>query len=125
MCIRDSAYTWDFGNNLTFTTGAATLYYSYPAGGTYSPKLVVTDSYGCKDSLTKINYIRVGSPNVDFSGAPLVGCLPFTATFNDLSTPNGGFAITGKVWDFVYGGLQPTTSNTISYTYIYLSLIHI
>ncbi len=114
-----NAYTWDFGNNVTFTTGAAALYYSYPAGGIYSPKLVVTDSYGCKDSLTKTNYIRVGSPNVNFSGAPLVGCLPFTATFNDLSTPNGGFAITGKVWDFVYGGLQPTTSNTISYTYIY------
>ena len=114
-----NSYKWDFGNNVIFTTGAATVYYAYPAGGIYSPKVVVTDSYGCKDSLTKINHVRVGSPNVDFSGAPLIGCLPFTATFNDLSTPNGGFPITGKVWDFVYGGLQPTTSNTISYTYIY------
>ncbi|HLO72034.1 MAG TPA: PKD domain-containing protein [Flavipsychrobacter sp.] len=114
-----NSYTWHFGNSVTFSTGASTVYYAYPAGGTYSPKLVVTDANGCKDSLTKTNHIRVGSPNVDFSGTPLLGCLPFTATFTDLSTPNGGFTITGKVWDFVYGGPQPTTSNTISYTYIY------
>ncbi|MFN4246166.1 MAG: PKD domain-containing protein [Flavipsychrobacter sp.] len=112
-------YTWYFGNNTSFTTAAESLYYSYPAGGTYSPKLVVTDAYGCKDSLTKVNHVRVGSANVDFSGTPLIGCLPFTATFTDLSTPNGGFAITNRVWDFVYGGLQPTTNTTISYTYIY------
>jgi gliding motility-associated-like protein len=112
-------FTWYFGNNSSFTTAAESLYYAYPAGGTYSPKLVVTDANGCRDSLTKINHIRVGGANVDFSGTPLVGCLPFTATFTDLSTPNGGFAITNRVWDFVYGGPQSTTNTTISYTYIY------
>lgn len=112
-------YFWDYGNGVTFNTGAANVLNTYSQPGIYSPKLVVTDVNGCKDSFTRTNYIRVGGPTVDFTGSPLIGCTPFTATFTDNSTPNGGFAITSRTWDFVYGGPQTTTNSTISYTYIY------
>ncbi|OSZ82554.1 hypothetical protein CAP35_04610 [Chitinophagaceae bacterium IBVUCB1] len=114
-----ASYLWHYGNGVTFNTGAANVTHTYTVAGYYSPKLVVTDVNGCKDSFTRTNYLRVGGPTVDFTGSPLIGCTPFTANFTDNSTPNAGFAITSRTWDFVYGGPQITTSNTISYTYIY------
>ncbi|MBN9482918.1 MAG: hypothetical protein BGO70_08575 [Bacteroidetes bacterium 43-93] len=113
------SYYWDLGNGISFTDTASSFYTQYNNGGIYTVKLVVTDANGCKDSLTKTNYMHVGGATVSFSGTPRVGCLPLHVAFTDNSTPNGGFAIVSRSWNFGYGADVVTTADTISKDYIY------
>lgn len=57
-----SKYHWDFGDPSTLadtSDAAAPLPYTYKNPGTYSVKLIVTDSLGCMDSLQMLNKIKV------------------------------------------------------------------
>ena len=65
-------YAWDYGNTLSGNgiNGNTT----YPLGGNYSVKLVVTESHNCKDSVVKLNYIQVNKPIPKFSVNKLIAC---------------------------------------------------
>jgi len=58
-------YLWTFGDG-----GTSTLQnplHSYPTGNNdYTVKLQITDSSGCTDTVTKINYIKIRSPKAAF-----------------------------------------------------------
>lgn len=118
-----SNYTWSLGP-VGYSGMSNPINYAYAASGIYTIKLVVTDKYGCKDSLIKPNHVRVGTPTVDFNASPLTGCPPLNVSFSSLSTPNGGFAITNYNWNFgdgvTLGGNNPNVShlyaNTGAYT---------
>src|SRR5204863_4444493 len=50
-------YLWNFGDGGTSTS--ANPLHSYPIGNNvYTVKLTITDASGCKDSITKLNYIK-------------------------------------------------------------------
>jgi len=51
------SYTWDFGDGITGTG----LYpvHQYTAPGTYPVRLLVVDSFGCRDTILKSNYVEV------------------------------------------------------------------
>jgi len=85
---------WNFGdgNNSTFQNPSHT----YNASGTYSVALVVTNSFGCKDS-TKVNALVNPLPAANFS-APTV-CLGSQTCFSDSSTISSG-SVTGWSWNF-------------------------
>lgn len=53
-------YLWKFGDNTT-STDAVPLQ-SYPQEGNYSVSLNIKTDKGCMDSMTRTNYITVGSP---------------------------------------------------------------
>lgn len=57
------SYWWDFGDGNTATGQNPDNTY---ADGKYSVSLVVTDHYGCKDTLTKTDYIEVTTPVAAF-----------------------------------------------------------
>ncbi len=114
--LNYQTYRWDFGNSV-IVNGTRQLSYTYPAAGTYNIKLVVTDTMGCKDSLTKTGYMRIGGPTVDFVGTPQGGCLPLTVNFQDLSTPNGGFALVSRNWNLGNGN-STQTNPTRTYTVV-------
>lgn len=57
------SYWWDFGDGNTSTDQNPDNTY---ADGKYNVSLVVTDRYGCKDTLTKTNYIEVTTPIAAF-----------------------------------------------------------
>lgn len=44
---------WDMGNGTVLNNNQHNFNYVYPAAGTYSVKLLVSDMYNCKDSITK------------------------------------------------------------------------
>lgn len=84
-------WKWDFGDSTskTYTTGP--FDHRYDSVGDYDIKLVVTDTKGCKDSLTKRELVKISTlkaiwvtrgetcPNSDIGfGNQTLGDLPFT-----------------------------------------------
>ena len=110
-------YHWDLGagNIYDMPTGVIGDYYTN--SGNYTIKLVLTDIYGCKDSIIKVNHVHVGGATVNFTASPTSGCMPLPVTFTDISTPNGGFPVTSRKWYFGTGSPVTTSSNTTSFTY--------
>jgi len=109
--VGGSTYKWYFGDNTTSTV--ANPNHTYPGPGLYTVKLVATDSRGCKDSITKTNYITVSGAIVDFMGTPTSGCAALTVNFTDQSTSM--FPITGHLWRF--GDNTTSTLANPSHTY--------
>jgi len=80
------SYHWDFGNG-TATVATPNKSNIYNVDGTYTIKLVVTSASGCKDSITKTNYIKAGTkPTANFNVVTPVICHGTEAQFTDLST---------------------------------------
>jgi len=109
------SYTWHFGNSVSQTTTTNTVTYLYPVTGIYSPKLVITDRYGCKDSLVRTN-ISVNGINPSFTASSVQGCSPITVTFNDNSTTTS--AISVRTWNFGDGTSMTAPGTTVTHTYL-------
>ncbi|MBL7892090.1 MAG: PKD domain-containing protein [Bacteroidia bacterium] len=101
-----TGWQWYFGDGGTSTSQNPT--HIYNAAGLDSVKLVVTTAAGCKDSLTKLNYIRIIKPSAQFTTTPKEGCVPLTVNFTDNSFSTE--TITSWLWDF--GDPASGTNNT-------------
>ena len=77
------SWSWDFGDGQTSSEQNPTHIYNTP--GSYSVALTITDSHGCKNTLTKTNYVQVVGPNVDFSADPTISCEGESINFEDLT----------------------------------------
>ncbi len=105
-------YSWNFGVypgiNSVFRNPSTT----FLDCGTFTVKLVVTDSIGAKDSTTQIVNVRC-SPVANFVPVVAAGCVPVTSAFVNTSTPGSG-TIVSSVWDFGDGnfGSGPNPSHT-------------
>ncbi len=95
------SYQWDFGDGGAATTANPT--HTYIATGAYTVRLIVTDGHGCKDTLTKNNYINVGSLNPNF--AVNTGCEGTPLHF--VNTSNLSDSV---LWKFGDGG-KDTSGN--------------
>jgi gliding motility-associated-like protein len=100
-------YKWYFGDGFTSTLANPT--HDYTAFGTYSVKLVITDSHGCMDSLTVPNYITVANLNAEFT-FPSTACINTVVTFPNTSSSH----ISSQWW---YGDLGTGTTETGSHIY--------
>lgn len=100
----------------TFNDSNATSLKSPNKLFTYSAKhkitLVVTDTLGCKDSLTK--YVDILGYTGGFSYTPLKGCVPLEVEFTSVLN-NIPFVI----WDFNDGYTEAATSGTTKHTYTF------
>ncbi len=73
---------WYFGDGTTSTQVAPT--HIYKDTGTYNVSLVISDSKGCKDSLTMNKFIGIGNPPViDFKSTDTAGCIPLNSSFTN------------------------------------------
>lgn len=87
-------YFWNFGDGTVDTTMAPSHVYS--TDGYYSVSLVVTDQFGCMDSIRRINYIRIVTGRAFFSMSDSVGsCPPLIVNFSNLSSQAASYN-----WDF-------------------------
>ncbi len=111
-----AAYNWDFGNG-TFVTNSPVLQNAYPAAGWYTVTLVTIDRNGCRDTVTKVNYIRINGPVANFAPVNPTGCSGLTTTFTDLSVPDGVNPITTWHWDFGDGNSQTYSAPPFQHTY--------
>lgn len=107
-----NTYAWNFGNSTAATTTNGTAKYS--SAGTYTVKLVATNSNGCKDSVNKTVTVNPqATPAFSINNA--TQCLAgnsFTYT-NSSSISSGTLTYN---WNFGDGGTSTSTSPTYSYS---------
>ena len=111
--IKD--YTWTIGTTV-FNDTTRSIDYAIANYGSYDVKLVIEDVNGCKDSITKSNFMVVSGPIANFSPNGTGACVNKTMSFNDLSTPTGA-PITQWTWNFGDGTQQQYTAPPFSHTY--------
>lgn len=106
------SWEWDFGTVPSSTSNLQNPTFTYNAVGNYTVVLIITNADGCKDTLVKTNYIKVGTPPiVNFTATPTDTCGAYPISFTSSSVPLGQ-----SYWQFGLG--QGTGSGaTPSYTY--------
>ena len=107
---------WDYGDGGkdTLLTGAANRYV-YKTPGTYTIRLIVETSTGCKSVAASASITIDASPQADFSFAKT--CLPDSGRFTNLSTISDGTAAQfGYAWTFGDGGTAAVQNPAHLYT---------
>ena len=108
-----ATWQWDFGDNTNTTVQNPAKVYN--TAGLFDITLIVTDSLGNADTLTKIGEISVSSsPVAEFEGLPNVGCKPVSVQFNDLSTA-GSNPINSWSWSFGTGASSSMQNTQFTY----------
>lgn len=101
-------YLWDFGDGATSTLFSPT--HNYTSSGSFTVTLIVSNNTGCRDTLTKINAISIGTVQANFSSS--LSCLNKPVTFTNTSTP----AASASTWYFLNDGTS-ATGNTVTKIY--------
>ncbi len=110
-----TSYFWDFGNGTTSTLQNPPII-NYNMIGTYTVKLIVTNSVGCVDSFVLKDYVRVGdSVFPSFTVSDTAICGHEHIQFNSTSTSKSG-NITFTVWSFGDGNIAPATMPVHQYS---------
>ncbi|WP_084542410.1 PKD domain-containing protein [Calidithermus chliarophilus] len=91
-CKIDADNNGTFEHTVTGCTSSSTRQHTYPAGGTYTARLVVSDPDGASDELTKT--VTVGANRApiiaSFTRSPASGNAPLEVTFSwSVSDPDG------------------------------------
>lgn len=107
---KDLTYFWDFGNGGTSTVKDPVFSYG-GNNATYTVKLVITDRGGCKDSVTRTNYITTIKPVPAFDILDtLTICPPIETKFTFRGTNYESFE-----WDFGDGATSTLKDPTHFY----------
>jgi gliding motility-associated-like protein len=108
-----SITNWQFnygdGNIVNYT--APPFIHTYNTNGDYSVQLLVTDSYGCKDSLLRPNYVLNSRPLPNFKTIDTLTCPTKTVSFLDSSSLN----VTNWLWSFGDGNSSILENPTHTY----------
>jgi gliding motility-associated-like protein len=100
--------SWDFGDGKTGT--GKTTHHDYGATGTYTVTMIVTDIHGCKDTLTRANFIKITKPDAQFSLSDTFSvCSPLQVIANN--TSSGGAGSLTYVWDMGNGNNNNVIKN--------------
>ncbi len=107
-----SLYLWSFGDNTADTIYNPSHHYG---PGVYSVKLVAVNPFGCKDSLTKTDYIKVvPTPVALFTSSPTIN-----VTVEKTSASVFFFNQTSNGKDFLWNFGDGDESNTKNPVHIY------
>ncbi len=109
--MGDYTYQWNFGDG--GASSSASPSHIYTAPGVYTVQLIVTNASGCRDTLTRTDYIRIELPEIVIDGFPVTGCVP--ATVHPTATVTVNEPVASYLWNF--GDGATSTSATPSHTY--------
>jgi len=101
-----SDWLWNFGDPASGASNISTLQdptHTFSAASTYTVSLIVTNSGGCKDTVS-VPVIVHSLPTVDFTSTP--GCVDDSTQFVSSTFINAG-AVTTILWDFGDGFTSP------------------
>lgn len=103
-------YRWDFGDGQTSTT--TNPEHSYLNTGIYTVSLVVTDQYGCQDSLIRPLYVSISIPKARFNVSDTFStCPPLLVDFT-----NESLNYIAVRWDFGDGNTSTLSNPSHFYT---------
>lgn len=105
-------YQWDFGDGGTSTS--ANPSHTYTAPGVYTVQLIVANESGCRDTLTRTDYIRIELPEIEIQGFPVTGCVP--ATVEPTATITVNEPVASYLWTFGDGTTATTATPSHTYT---------
>ena len=100
-----SQWDWDFGDGTPHGT-LQNPTHTYASAGTFTITLIITNSGGCKDTVSLTTVINP-LPVANFSSPPV--CLHDTMCFTDLSSVNPGIVAT---WSWNFGDPASGANNT-------------
>jgi gliding motility-associated-like protein len=109
-----SSYFWVFGDGDSSVVQNPVHIYSVASSvkfKNFNVKLIVTNNFGCTDTITKV--ISIVRTIAKFEATPTEGCIPLQVQFTDKSISIE--AINFRLWNFGDG----TTSNLPTPTHIY------
>ncbi len=105
------SYQWSFGDGNISTVGSPS--HDYPNAGTYTIKLFAMDPYGCKDSITKTDKIKVYNPIAHFTMSDSFGvCPPLLVNMTNTSAN-----VASNTWTFGDGSGANFAAPSHLYTY--------
>ncbi|MGI8600751.1 MAG: PKD domain-containing protein [Chitinophagaceae bacterium] len=114
--IKD--YEWYFGEGAPINFGHSSYgQYTYTKSGNYSVTLTTIDTFGCRHSITKNDFIKVYGAAPNFGSITNAGCKGLTTTFIDSSKTDGTNSITEWRWDFGDSTSQTYTAPPYQHTY--------
>lgn len=98
-------HLWYFGDGTTSTNPSPS--HSYAAAGPYTVKLVISDNFGCKDSITKLNVLTVSpSPTAAFRMSDTFKiCPPLLVQFTNQTVSGVSYS-----WSFGDGNSSTLTN---------------
>lgn len=106
-----SVYNWQFGDGNT--SAVTNPVHNYVAEGFYTITLQVTDRYGCVDTFSRQQYIKIQNPRAIFAVSDSVAtCPPLVVTFTNQSQNMNSWS-----WDF--GDNTGSLSNSPVHFYTY------
>jgi gliding motility-associated-like protein len=91
---------------------------SVMAVGFHTITYIITDEWGCVDSLRRPYYVIVSHPTAKFGATPLVGCVPFPTAFTDSSLFTSGTAFGSRTWYFGDGTWSSSLIHPMPHTYM-------
>jgi gliding motility-associated-like protein len=110
-------YTWNFGDaNTQSGSNLATISHSYFNAGILNPTLIITDIYGCIDTISQVLPITIFGAKADFSNVAGT-CLNKTMNFVDNSVNDGIHPINQWIWSYGDGKVDTLNSPPFSHQY--------
>jgi len=93
---------------------------AYNKSGQYTITLIISNTNGCTDTLTKKDYITVNGPTADFDAINNAACLKKggNINFTDAATSDGTHAITTWEWNFGDNTIKKYTAAPFAHTYL-------
>jgi gliding motility-associated-like protein len=106
-----TGYNWKFGDGATGS--GASISHNYTQSGIFTVSLIVSDSSGCSDTLSR-NMIRIQPPEIRFTGLPHLGCVPDTVSMS-ATVMSSDSAVS---WNWNFGdGSAPSNLRNPSHLY--------
>ncbi len=78
-------FFWNFGNGDTATFGVPTNTHTYTGAGTFTVREIITNDYGCRDTLNRTSLISVFKPVVSFTVTGTSVCARASTHFTNTS----------------------------------------
>lgn len=101
-------YLWSFGDGTSDTTANPVHSYA-PRTSAYTVKLVAANSFGCKDSLVKANFILAKVPPASgffISPSPTITVPNYTFSFNNLTLNSNNYTYLWSLGDGTFAGTR-------------------
>jgi gliding motility-associated-like protein len=118
--FQDTSFVWDFGDGSARVAAkigpANAVVHTYPALGTYLPKLILKDTAYCNNPDDSTFTISIADNVKAIIGSSPTGCIPYTAAFSS-KTLNG---VTFQ-WDFGDPSSPDNTSVLENPTHLYVN----
>ena len=99
-------WQWNYGDGNTVQYTAPPFQHTYTVGGNKNVSLKVTDSYGCTDSINKVNAVNIAKVTAKFKESDTLICPDAIINFTNQSTPGS----LSYQWSFS-DGFTATTAN--------------